>query len=308
MTTRSETTVGDALDRPETGTFIPPTARTSGRRRRPTGAAPPLPRHIGWSGIGWLLAVVVLVVWMIVTLLSPQARRFTDQVDAAVLRSIARLRVEWLSELLRGVDRAATGWTLFFIAMALVGSMMIFRRWRHLFTLLASVTVVAIVRRRADRAVLAPAALRRHDHRALAGVFTAVGDGGDRQLHHGRRDLRRGRSRALPDDRQDHRRRGHRAGRLRPHVPRRRSSLRCAHRDRHRCDRAVAGLPLLHPQRVLPGDVSAWQDRPPRRRWPPRRGHLPRGRGPTRRDGAGEQARGTRRLGGIDAAAPAHRR
>ena len=144
MTTRSETTVGDALDRPETGTFIPPTARTSDRRRRPTGAAPPLPRHIGWSGIGWLVAVVVLVVWMIVTLLSPQARRFTDQVDAAVLRSIARLRVEWLSELLRGVDRAATGWTLFFIGMALVASMMIFRRWRHLFTLLASVAVVAI--------------------------------------------------------------------------------------------------------------------------------------------------------------------
>ena len=82
---------------------------------------------------------------MIVTLLSPQARRFTDQVDAAVLRSIARLRVEWLSELLRGVDRAATGWTLFFIGMALVASMMIFRRWRHLFTLLASVAVVAIV-------------------------------------------------------------------------------------------------------------------------------------------------------------------
>ena len=143
--TTSEHAPLTAPDRPDTGTFVPPTADRTGRRRRPTGAAPPLPRHIGSSGIGWLVALIVLVVWMVVTLLSPRARRVTDQVDASMLRSIARIRVDWLSELLRGVDRAATGWTMFPIAVALLVSMVVFRRWRHLFTFLASVMVIVVV-------------------------------------------------------------------------------------------------------------------------------------------------------------------
>jgi hypothetical protein len=36
--------------------------RRSRRRRRPSGAPPPLPRHLEASGVGWLLAAVGLVV------------------------------------------------------------------------------------------------------------------------------------------------------------------------------------------------------------------------------------------------------
>jgi hypothetical protein len=36
-------------------------AARSPRRRRPTGAAPPLPYRLQASGIGWLVAAVVLV-------------------------------------------------------------------------------------------------------------------------------------------------------------------------------------------------------------------------------------------------------
>ena len=36
--------------------------RHSRRRRRPSGAPPPLPRHLEISGVGWLLAAVGLVV------------------------------------------------------------------------------------------------------------------------------------------------------------------------------------------------------------------------------------------------------
>jgi hypothetical protein len=35
--------------------------RQSGRRRRPSGEAPPLPHHLQTSGVGWLVASVVLV-------------------------------------------------------------------------------------------------------------------------------------------------------------------------------------------------------------------------------------------------------
>jgi hypothetical protein len=43
---------------------IHPTLRAavrSPRRRRPTGAAPPLPYRLQTSGVGWLVAAVVLV-------------------------------------------------------------------------------------------------------------------------------------------------------------------------------------------------------------------------------------------------------
>jgi hypothetical protein len=43
----------------------PGTARRA-RRRRPTGEAPPLPHHLQTSGVGWLLAAVVLVTLTIV--------------------------------------------------------------------------------------------------------------------------------------------------------------------------------------------------------------------------------------------------
>ena len=36
--------------------------RPSGRRRRPSGEAPPLPHHLQTSGVGWLVAALVLVV------------------------------------------------------------------------------------------------------------------------------------------------------------------------------------------------------------------------------------------------------
>jgi tRNA A-37 threonylcarbamoyl transferase component Bud32/membrane-associated phospholipid phosphatase len=140
---------GTALDRPTpagvTGTYVPPTARRTRRRRRPSGAPPPLPRQIGWTGKGWLVAVAVLVGWLIVTAVSEWARRVTDQIDAAILRGFARLRTEWLTDVMRAVDRAATGWWMFGIAAALVVLMVVFRRWRHLFTFLGSVMVLEVI-------------------------------------------------------------------------------------------------------------------------------------------------------------------
>ena len=60
--------------------------RRSRRRRRPSGAAPPLPRSIGTTGKVWLVACGVLLVWLVFVLNTHWARRLTDQVDAALLR------------------------------------------------------------------------------------------------------------------------------------------------------------------------------------------------------------------------------
>lgn len=122
--------------------YLPPSARWGRRRRRPTGAPPPLPRTIGTTGRLWLAGSVLLSAWMVVTLHSAWARRVTDEADAVILRAFARARVGWLSDAMRAVDRAATGWTMFGVGILLLASMVIFRRWRHLFTFVGSVFVL----------------------------------------------------------------------------------------------------------------------------------------------------------------------
>ena len=122
-----------------------PTVRRGRGRRRPSGAPPPLPRSIGRSGRGWIVAAVVLVLWMTVGRFSSSVRRATDQADALVLRWLANLRTGWLTTIARGVDRLATGWVMFAVAMVLIVTTIAFRRWRHLFTFLGSVIGVSIL-------------------------------------------------------------------------------------------------------------------------------------------------------------------
>jgi tRNA A-37 threonylcarbamoyl transferase component Bud32/membrane-associated phospholipid phosphatase len=145
VTTSRQPALGEDVEVSRAGTYVPPTARRARRQRRPTGAAPPLPRGIGRSGIEWLAVAVVLVIWLVVTLRSPSARRISDQLDAAILRALARIRTAWLSETFRAVDRAATGWTMFVVGIVLLVAIVAFRRWRHLFTFLASMVVFQIV-------------------------------------------------------------------------------------------------------------------------------------------------------------------
>ena len=123
--------------------FVPPTGRRT--RRRPSGAPPPLPRNIGTSGRGWIVALVVLVGWLALAQRSLWARRVTDQVDAFLLRAIGGLRAEWLADVARAVDRVATGWTMFAVAIALIVTTAALRRWRHLFTFLGSVLVLQVI-------------------------------------------------------------------------------------------------------------------------------------------------------------------
>jgi tRNA A-37 threonylcarbamoyl transferase component Bud32/membrane-associated phospholipid phosphatase len=123
---------------------VAPSARRTHLRRRPTGAPPPLPRSLGRTGRGWIIAAVVVVVWLFVALVSAWARRLTDNVDAAVLRAIAAARTGWLTSVARTIDRAATGWVLSGVAMALLVATMVCKRWRHLFTYLGATVVLQV--------------------------------------------------------------------------------------------------------------------------------------------------------------------
>jgi tRNA A-37 threonylcarbamoyl transferase component Bud32 len=158
VTAPHETRAGGAPDQvpaPETAERTPdarpgssvtaapqPSTGLRGRRRRPTGAPPPLPRSLGTTGKIWLAALAVLTGWVLVLLVSPTARRVTDQADAAVLRRVAELRTAWLTDVATAFDRIATGWTLTALAVGVIVLQIAFRRWRHLFTFLLSILVM----------------------------------------------------------------------------------------------------------------------------------------------------------------------
>ena len=140
VTAPSELPVGSVSARPSSSG---PLGRR--RRRRPTGAPPPLPKSLGTTGKVWLAGLATLIGWTIVLLLSPAARRLTERVDTAVLQQVVRLRTPWLTDIATTIDRLATGWAFTVVAVVMIVLQMAFRRWRHLFTFLLSIVVVELI-------------------------------------------------------------------------------------------------------------------------------------------------------------------
>jgi tRNA A-37 threonylcarbamoyl transferase component Bud32/membrane-associated phospholipid phosphatase len=146
--------------RPTSAPPLHPTLREavrSPRRRRPTGAAPPLPYRLQSSGVGWLVAAVMLVALTVAVfargLRGPAVA--VTVVDDAVVRWLVGLTGPALVAPLRGLARVASWWVLWTLSYGLVLVLLVLRRWRHLIVWLVTwqlgsfVTVVlaAIARR-----------------------------------------------------------------------------------------------------------------------------------------------------------------
>jgi tRNA A-37 threonylcarbamoyl transferase component Bud32 len=103
-------------------------------RRRPTGAAPPLPYKLRTSGIGWLVAAVALV-GLTLALFARGLRGpavAVTVVDDAVVRWLAGLAGPGLLGPLRGLARVGSFWVLYTLMYGLVLVLLVLRRWRHL--------------------------------------------------------------------------------------------------------------------------------------------------------------------------------
>jgi tRNA A-37 threonylcarbamoyl transferase component Bud32/membrane-associated phospholipid phosphatase len=123
-----------------TSTSAPPVhpslrqAVRSPQRRRPTGAAPPLPYRLQTSGIGWLVAAVVLVGLTLAVFargLRGPAVAVTI-IDDAVVGWLAGLVGPGLVPFLRGVARIGSWWVLYTLLYGLLLALLVLRRWRHL--------------------------------------------------------------------------------------------------------------------------------------------------------------------------------
>jgi membrane-associated phospholipid phosphatase/tRNA A-37 threonylcarbamoyl transferase component Bud32 len=106
----------------------------SPQRRRPTGAAPPLPYRLQTSGIGWLVAALVLVGLTLAIFargLRGPAVAVTI-IDDAVVGWLAGLVGPGLVGTLRGLARIGSWWVLYTLSWGLVLALLVLRRWRHL--------------------------------------------------------------------------------------------------------------------------------------------------------------------------------
>jgi hypothetical protein len=123
--------------RPTSTPPLHPTLREavrSPRRRRPTGAAPPLPYRLQTSGVGWLVAAVVLVgLTLAIFARGLRGPAVTATViDDAVVGWLAGLAGPALEPVLRGLARIGSWPVLYVTYFALFLALLALRRWRHL--------------------------------------------------------------------------------------------------------------------------------------------------------------------------------
>jgi tRNA A-37 threonylcarbamoyl transferase component Bud32 len=117
------------------------TGVTTRRRRRPTGAAPPLPKQIGSTGWIWLILLLAVVVtgclWLRV---DPGP---LDRFDGWITDLVTSFRAGWLDALARQAHTIGSRVGFALLGLVLVLTTAWFRRWRHLWIWMISLGIAA---------------------------------------------------------------------------------------------------------------------------------------------------------------------
>jgi tRNA A-37 threonylcarbamoyl transferase component Bud32/membrane-associated phospholipid phosphatase len=128
----------------ETSKFAPVAERgVSGKRRRPSGEAPPLPRRLGVSGKLWVgFAAISFAIAVLVVAYASLGHRF-DRWNSLFLQRLIALRAGWLNHAMVQVDAVLSSrWTVGVLRLGTMVALVLLRRWRHLLVFLASVVIV----------------------------------------------------------------------------------------------------------------------------------------------------------------------
>jgi len=118
---------------------------STGRRRRPSGAPPPLPRQLGVSGWIWVFLVASFIAIIVLAVAFHSIGNEFERWEVAVLRRVAVVRTGWLTTLMLGINTAlASEWTIRILRLGTLAALVGLRRWRHLLTFLGSVVAVEL--------------------------------------------------------------------------------------------------------------------------------------------------------------------
>jgi tRNA A-37 threonylcarbamoyl transferase component Bud32 len=128
------------------------------RRRRPTGEPPPLPHHLQTSGIGWLVAMLVLVALAVAVFARGMQGVAVDVsvVDDAVVGWLAGVDLPGFQALMRALSFLSSWWVLNGVLYALIIALLVLRRFRHLIIWLILTNLLALV----GASILGPVAQR----------------------------------------------------------------------------------------------------------------------------------------------------
>jgi tRNA A-37 threonylcarbamoyl transferase component Bud32 len=125
----------------------PAGATRSPLRRRPTGEAPPLPHHLQISGVGWLVASIVLVA-LSLAVFAGGLRGLAVEVtvvDDAIVGWLAGLGGPGLEGTWRALAFLASWWVLNALAVGLLVVLLALRRFRHLIVVVIAGALQIIV-------------------------------------------------------------------------------------------------------------------------------------------------------------------
>jgi membrane-associated phospholipid phosphatase/tRNA A-37 threonylcarbamoyl transferase component Bud32 len=127
---------------PGVGTALP---EPPGRRRRPSGEAPPLPRKLGRSGKFWLLLVGYFVFATAGFLIFPSLESIFERIDHARQTWLTDLRTPGRTDAMLVVNAWASTWTIRILRWGIILTLVLFRRWRHLFVFIGAIFTVEAI-------------------------------------------------------------------------------------------------------------------------------------------------------------------
>ncbi len=130
--------------------------RIAGRRRRPSGAQPPLPRHMTRSTKVWLAAGVgVAVIW--VSLFAfPTTTDFWNDVDLRILDWFVSIRNDATTEVMQALHALGSLWLIRPLRWGIILVLAAFRRWRPLIGVVVAFIVVDFVQRALAESIARP--------------------------------------------------------------------------------------------------------------------------------------------------------
>jgi membrane-associated phospholipid phosphatase/tRNA A-37 threonylcarbamoyl transferase component Bud32 len=118
----------------------------AGRRRRPSGEPPPLPRKLHRTGRYWtVLGVAVALFWFVAALTGGAINAPFERLDRAILEAAAELRSPALTRVMRTVHALGSEWTLRVLAWSALLVPLLFRRVRHTLVFLGSYMLVKAI-------------------------------------------------------------------------------------------------------------------------------------------------------------------